>query len=372
MENQNNQSKINILKTIYLPILISIGILFSIYSLLNYLIIIKYKLIEPNVGLVKFFIPILLTVVLSYFYIRPKINFIVFKNGDKKGDLTYLFIFIIAIPFIIFQHYLDTKGGELTQVKHIYEIVSKPKTKYYQIEDFFLLRKFGSLWVSSDVTGRYGTELSVTASLVCPLVDTVFNYNKEETWKVWFAKNYHKTFNYKKSETMAGQNEINEFIDKSVMDFKLSDFSQEHFFSRISNSDERKNYVSAIERFPFGTKLSKEVVILRQEKGDYNTRNGSSLFWFLGTFLLGQIIVLFIILNHKLNKKSLLKYEKLNSSDKIKNALGFLIFLVPNKKSYVTPILFDINIIVFLLMVFSGVSIIHPNTKELLNWGGII
>lgn len=48
---------------------------------------------------------------------------------------------------------------------------------------------------------------------------------------------------------------------------------------------------------------------------------------------------------------------------------GFLSLFIPKKGFYITPILMDINIIVFILMAISGVNILAPEGESLLNWG---
>jgi len=48
---------------------------------------------------------------------------------------------------------------------------------------------------------------------------------------------------------------------------------------------------------------------------------------------------------------------------------GFFSFFTPREGYYITPIIIDINILVFILMVFSGVSIFQPNTENLITWG---
>ena len=49
---------------------------------------------------------------------------------------------------------------------------------------------------------------------------------------------------------------------------------------------------------------------------------------------------------------------------------NFLELLIPTKDFWLTPTLIYINIIVFLLMVFSGVNAFEPTIQDLINWGG--
>jgi rhomboid protease GluP len=48
---------------------------------------------------------------------------------------------------------------------------------------------------------------------------------------------------------------------------------------------------------------------------------------------------------------------------------GILSLLIPVKGYYITPLIIDINILIFLLMVISGVNVILPNSENLLSWG---
>ncbi|WP_374950709.1 rhomboid family intramembrane serine protease [Mucilaginibacter sp.] len=56
----------------------------------------------------------------------------------------------------------------------------------------------------------------------------------------------------------------------------------------------------------------------------------------------------------------------LTATQKIKNFLGFFI---PVKGFYVTPIILDINLLLFVLMVISGVNFIQPDNQSLISWG---
>ena len=48
---------------------------------------------------------------------------------------------------------------------------------------------------------------------------------------------------------------------------------------------------------------------------------------------------------------------------------GFLSFFIPRKDFFFTPLLIDINILIFILMVASGVHVLTPDSLSLLNWG---
>jgi rhomboid protease GluP len=51
------------------------------------------------------------------------------------------------------------------------------------------------------------------------------------------------------------------------------------------------------------------------------------------------------------------------------NFMGFLSLFVPRNNYFITPIVIDINILVFVVMVISGVGILLPDGQDVLRWG---
>jgi rhomboid protease GluP len=47
----------------------------------------------------------------------------------------------------------------------------------------------------------------------------------------------------------------------------------------------------------------------------------------------------------------------------------FFSFFIPTKDFFITPLLIDANILIFVLMAISGVSIMSPTSESLINWG---
>ncbi|CAM4392869.1 rhomboid family intramembrane serine protease [Flavobacterium terrigena] len=60
---------------------------------------------------------------------------------------------------------------------------------------------------------------------------------------------------------------------------------------------------------------------------------------------------------------------KLPPATKTEQITDFFSIFKPTQDYFVTPILLDLNIIIFILMVISGVNIMQPDNESLLNWG---
>ena len=66
------------------------------------------------------------------------------------------------------------------------------------------------------------------------------------------------------------------------------------------------------------------------------------------------------------DQEDLLHQTPLTTKEKLG---GFLSIFKPSEGYYITPILINLNILVFIAMIISGVSIMSPESEQLLNWG---
>ncbi len=86
------------------------------------------------------------------------------------------------------------------------------------------------------------------------------------------------------------------------------------------------------------------------------------------SFSIAEIDSQYEVLKNELiaDEEDILLLPPATTSEQIKD---FFSIFVPSKESFVTPILMDINIAIFILMVISGVGIMLPDTGSLIEWG---
>jgi rhomboid protease GluP len=77
-----------------------------------------------------------------------------------------------------------------------------------------------------------------------------------------------------------------------------------------------------------------------------------------------ETIVVFIS-----NSKEAVKKNK-EKERAISSFYSVFSFLIPTKDYLITPLLLYLNILIFLVMFFSGVSFFSPTTREIIDWGG--
>ena len=62
--------------------------------------------------------------------------------------------------------------------------------------------------------------------------------------------------------------------------------------------------------------------------------------------------------------------SEIAEAKKITQFYSFFSLFIPTKDYFITPILININILIFLIMFFSGVNIFIPTTQDIVDWGG--
>lgn len=129
-------------------------------------------------------------------------------------------------------------------------------------------------------------------------------------------------------------------------------------------------------------------VKIKIENGSANLKSSSTgsemMDWGKNKKNIEKFILTFNALKLKLTKEELvLKYEEIATNiapeedDILKlpplttteQITGFFSIFRPTKRFFVTPLLLDINILLFILMAISGVNIMLPDNESLLKWG---
>lgn len=357
------------LRKLYIPFLIlSVGYLVG-YTFLNWLIIYNLHLIEPKEDLVNIWIPMGLSGLLVLLFMRSRIKAL--KIGEKAREfLGFIFWLLLTAPVIFGQFYVETKSGKLTVLNNPSEIEAFKESKYYSINEHADLKQYGGLWTTRASANKHGTEIRITCHFACPVIDkSVENPNMIREFNTWLGVTFSETFGNHAFDK-DGQGElINVFIQESIKKYENYSFNTSYLV-KVPNSDEKDAFLEAVNR----TKLpynSSKLKILKAEKGTYESRTRKSHPWMIGTLLGGNLLWLLMVILVKPNTAA---FKKIGNEKARKKELSeykdFLKLFVPNKEFWAIPIIIDLNILVFLLMLISGVSIIQPQGNDLIAWGG--
>ncbi len=352
---------------IFIPFLsFSLGFL-VLYTFLHWLIILKLDFFRPKEMIVNFITPIIISGIIVLFVFRKKIKLL--ELSDKTRDFYSVFcgIFLI-IPVVIGQFYLVNKQGKLTEIDKPTSIDIKNQTLFYSIKNAKTLNNSGGMWVTRTSSGKHN--FNINCFFACPLIDTISNnYSYSNNIKTWIGVKFSEEFSNRIFDNKENQNEIiNEFINSCVPKFEKYIF-QTKYLRNLKFSDDRDNYYTAIKKTSIQVNKN-QLIILVEEKGSYDARTGNSFKWLIGTLLSTNIIWFLFVLVPPLSKTEVRKYGTKKLKKKRKSDYReILFFFTPSKSYWATPIILDLNILVFLLMMFSGLGILSPQGIELIKWG---
>jgi rhomboid protease GluP len=362
--------RIKILK-IYLPFLIfSLGF-FGLYTFLHWLIIIKLDLFHPKEMIVNFLIPVLITIIAVLFYFQKRIDLL--KLGPR-GDRLYIFFCMISffIPVIIGQEYLENKSGKLCEIENPSLINFNKQALFYSISKANTLNRSCGLWVKRTNADRNGSEILITCYFACPLVDPNLEDDQfPKKIKAWIGVAFSKKFSNRAVDDKNEQKiEIKRFINSCIDKHEYYNY-QTNYLRNLRNSDQRDDYLAAIELTNIQAN-KKELLILREEKGSYDTRTGNGPKWILGIIVSSNLIWFLFVFFPSVNKTELRKFGTIKEKEKRKREFREILMLFyPSRNYWATPTLIDLNFLIYLFMILSGVGIINPQVNELIKWGAI-
>jgi rhomboid protease GluP len=214
----------------------------------------------------------------------------------------------------------------------------------------------------NQTSGRYGQDIDLRLYISVP-----FENSKE----IYLGVKYKRSINNIKSYSSAElKDEIKSFFNDSYHDFKNKNLKNVSSLKQLRMSDDKINYIKALKSG--NVNINNPIILEEMNFKDIAITDGiSTTTYLLGIWLLLYIIIWTIIV-YSVGINKIKNIAEMKGSFSLSKLFSeYLIHIVPNKKFFMMPLIIDINVIVFLLMIFNGVNILYPNILDLNHWGGI-
>ena len=391
MQKMKKQSKK--LRLLYLPFLIIAISVIGGYTFLNWLIICKLQFISIKDIIVSFIIPFILPWIPILIWLRPRIKLL---NLETKRDSNLPFLyqliaaFAIAAPTIVAQAYLDTATGKLTELDNISQIDKQEATKYYTLNNCYVDKEHLSYTNKFEVSGKYSEDLNLLIYVVCPILKSKKmsedllrkgsgnsnpviiidgkqapdDYLVRDTVKAWLGIVYKDRM----SNSLSSEEKeklVKLFAQNSQYEFNNAELSKFVYLKRQGNTEDLDEYIKAIKS---SSLVSMTNTVLISVNEPFESRNGNKFAWIFGAFGIGTFIWLIMILIPKFKEKELENFEE-GKPTKDYDLSDSLSLLIPKKEYFITPIILDLNLLIFIIMVFAGLGFISFQGSDLLKWG---
>lgn len=350
---------LHILPIFLLAVFLCVGVL----GIARYFLDFKFHLFDLSDKTWNIFLPMIFTCA-ALILIRNR--FSILKHADaSKDNFIYLFIcgVVLCVLTINSQMYLDVRLAKTQIAANSQEIIIDESVRRIKIKSYFVDKSYLNSKSEMQVTGKYGRDLNFNFYFVAAVFKDSLVEPVNDLPEVWFVHQFSERMNNRinDSERVAA---YRKFREKCWKDLEKFDFYENSYFLRVPTSDEKNIYNDLILNVVENPQ-DKKLIFLSPSNGNFNDDGTSILGWFFKILGVGILIILFALLfpNYKNNQR-----KKRAAED---DFIFFMRLLIPSKEFLITPILIDLNILIFIVLALFGVNPFYPRTEDLVQFGAL-
>ena len=285
------------LQLIYSPFLkVSLSFM-TLYTFLHWYFIIHLEIFSWSEDTVNAWIPAFLSFGIVLILLRSKARLLALK--DRLPDFIIILMFItILAPTIFLQFYVVTATGKLTVLSDISEKPSIKSSKYYIIKNDFINKRYTSFKPIINISGKYDRDYYMYLYCALPILKNKADTN-QSTYENWYCIKYYERISNKLGSEIKKQ-KFDRFMERSFAKFDSLNVSNFVYLNRIGQVFDKNGYSQAIEnneRF-----MALQPTILLPINEPFEQRNGTKLYWFLGTLILLNLSLILFIISHDLKE----------------------------------------------------------------------
>jgi rhomboid protease GluP len=340
-----------------LPYFVVSSFTIATYSLINFFLFQGFSRLLWH--FTDVLLPIILCLVSFLFFFSPIWKTVVHRKG--KGNSDFLLCLFMLPAMLLAQNMIANVGISVEKVSSERSIGDVNRRVF----------NFDTLTLDRSVTGVYGKIIRTSKknSLAGDLyleVYAVARFKRVAGGRdIWYGKKYvrKELNNYSTTKT---QNEKLEIFKGSAMqkfDSLIANNFVNNYFYVDSKSEEYKYFEIAV--LGSGYDAFKFIVLT-----DWSERrpNDSKFSFTIVSFFIGQFLMFIVCISVKMSNEfrisdltRLVHYQK-----SWRNTFSYFI---PRKNYFITPLIINANLLVFIIMCFGGVSVFDPTDIDLVNWG---
>ena len=355
------------IRTLLLPSLLILPGLTVAYSFLNWLLILNLHLFELNEDVIQFGIPIVISGLATWFWIRPRLNILRLdtSQGSHKNDLYCLVFWIMnTMAMVMTQMALPAATGKLVPLNSLSDLNSFPNERYFSLQDAFFRKSTPGIHIDSRPIGKNDDELKLMVFVTIPAF-TVPSDSLLSLPPAWLGIEFHKTISNDLDQAEK-QKALDNFLVECQAEYDRKEPGDFTYLKKLPASDERDNFNKARDQQAYyqdnGT-----VLIPVQEA--FEDRNGNMLI-LIPAVLSGSILIwLLMVLIPKTNTHPFeTEPSEEEWQDDQQNPSAKPLY-IPQPGFFITPILIYANLAVYLLMALSGLGFLDFQADDLMKLG---
>lgn len=356
-----------------MPVFLAIIIVCPIgLAAFRWLFEIQFHLLSITEDNWEFFIPMAAPWIPIIIWFRPRMRILIYDEKSSSKDpkvFHYMLLgFATVAAMVNSQSYLTTATGRVERMQGITEINSRPIARYYTMQSFTVDPLHPGRFTVYGNSGGKNSTFIMDHYIVLPILSYPSEVPKQDH-KYWYGIKFHKDLHRR---AKAGQTDslVKDFFHDCTAQLGNYDYYHVQYFQRSSLLSKGGEYFerSIATIIPYAA--NETYIVLMPQDGSLDDRNGNKLGWTFGSIGIGIFLMLCaLLLTGRVNEDEVenlrkgIKPEKDSINDMLK-------YLVPSGTHYVTSVIMDLNLLVYLMMVLTGVGVLTPDSRDLLRWGG--
>lgn len=353
---------------IVLPFIVLSLVTVPVYMALRWALDLRFGLVQLDEELWDFWIPFLLPWIPLLTIFRKRFHVLTFKRDDDRGRwlLQIICAFSLGGALVVSQHYLKAVAGGLKDLESVAQLDPKDHVRHFRIGHYVVASWMGGSHGTAHTSGRYNQDLNLEFFVVAPMLNDSAE-NLPSGASVWYGVKFHERMSNRASDAEK-ESRWKALMTRVEEEMNVYDFHDLDHFRRVPVSEDRKAFLVAIANRAGAT--TGEEVILTPVHEPYGAGTGTTLAWIFGALGIGCALLLFALLWSRFDDEEYARQLAGDSSTRTPDELDdWYTWLIPKRGRYATALLVDINLIVFIAMVLSGVSFISPRSPDLVAWG---
>jgi rhomboid protease GluP len=343
-------------RILYVPYLILSGGFILVYTGLRWWLDIELDILGLKREALNFWLPAIVAFTLSYLVFKNRLK--ILKLETKRNDYYFFYQLILVaslvIPTIIAQNYVEANAFKLVLLSNAEELDDHSKEKYIAISDFNIDKQQFCYYITSRSSGKNNQTLTYYIYTAVPFKNAA-NY--------WYGETYTKSISNYYSQTRK-DSIFNRFLTETNEKIAQKSYKKVIYFKRVKPSDDYDGYEEAIAK-----KNQKSLSILEPQIKPFEQREGTSAKPFFTSIAVFYGLLLLLFGWPAIQKKELRKFKRRAYPSTRQLIMNTLKSTMLRESSVLWLVI--ANIVVFLVMVFSGVNVISPTPQELFAWGGL-
>ncbi len=339
------------LRAVFLPVLLLAVALALGVALLNGLVL-ETGWLPLDEDVAAIWLPLLLAIAAVAHWVEPRIRVLAL---NEKRNINALYVIValavIAGPAILVQKYVQAEFGTLVPLRDVLQIAAHPQDRYFAIPNLCLKTDSAVQHTRVSTSGDHDEDLDITVYAVVPACAATAG-----TAPAWLGTVFRTTIDNRLPDARKDA-AYRAFLAASQRTLDTADPRAWRYLERVGVNSDRRGFLKALT----DNRIARADPVFLMPHAEAFAHHGET---FLGAaalaFAAGAALWALMIVLAPLKPLAGRELEK-------PGVLSAL--LLPTRAAFGLPLLLDLNLLVYLAMVLSGLGVFDFELDDLIAWG---